>query len=88
LQQWYRRSAEGGYFRGQYNWASVLLKGQREDEAVVWLERAAGAGTATVREAIFKLATSAIGGRALAALAGRLRTAGLGGAEGCPQPVD
>jgi TPR repeat protein len=69
---WYRRSAEGGYFRGQYNWASILLQCQREDEAVVWLERAARGGTAAMREAVFKLATSA----------------GLAPAGGYAQPVD
>ena len=31
--EWYRRSAEGGYFRGQYNWASLLLKAGRYEEA-------------------------------------------------------
>ncbi len=40
---WYRRSAEGGYFRGQYNWASMLLKAGRFDEAAAWFERAARA---------------------------------------------
>ncbi|HEX4376277.1 MAG TPA: tetratricopeptide repeat protein [Steroidobacteraceae bacterium] len=52
---WYRRSAEAGYFRGQYNWASILLRCGREDEARVWLERAAQGGTASVRHAVMKL---------------------------------
>jgi hypothetical protein len=38
---WYQRSAQGGYFRGQYNWATLLLQQQRMDEAAVWFERAA-----------------------------------------------
>ncbi|MEJ0005175.1 MAG: hypothetical protein WDM77_01970 [Steroidobacteraceae bacterium] len=69
---WYRRSAEGGYCRGQYNWASVLLTSKREDEAVVWLDRAAQGGTAAVRAAVLKLATAAARGSALGALAQRL----------------
>jgi TPR repeat protein len=84
--QWYRRSAEGGYFRGQYNWASVLLMRQCVDEAVVWLERAAHSGTAAVRAAVFSVAASATDVSAMAALAGRLRAAGFG--PGCPQAVD
>jgi TPR repeat protein len=27
--RWYRRSAEAGYFRGQYNWATLLLSENR-----------------------------------------------------------
>jgi uncharacterized protein len=76
--EWYRQSAEGGYFRGQYNWASILLKRQCEEEATVWLERAAGGGTAQVREAILTLASAAAEGSALATLAARLRTNGAG----------
>jgi uncharacterized protein len=70
---WYRRSAEGGYFRGQYNWASVLLRCGREQEAAVWFERAADGGSAGVREAIVKLAASCTSESALALLAARLR---------------
>ena len=46
---WYRRSAEAGYFRGQYNWASLLREAGRIDEAVVWFERAAAGGNQSVR---------------------------------------
>jgi TPR repeat protein len=52
---WYRRSAEAGYFRGQYNWASMLLKAGRFEEAAAWFERAAAGGTAAVRRAVAEL---------------------------------
>ena len=32
--------AEGGYFRGQYNHASLLIAAGRRDEAVVWFAQA------------------------------------------------
>jgi uncharacterized protein len=69
---WYRRSAEAGYFRGQYNWASLLLKWRRDEEAAFWFDRAAHEGTAAVREAVLKVATSCAGSSALATLAERL----------------
>jgi uncharacterized protein len=37
---WYRASAEAGYFRGQYNYASVLMSLGRRAEAVIWLRHA------------------------------------------------
>jgi TPR repeat protein len=37
---WYRRSAEGGYFRGQYNHASILVAEGRRDEGRAWLQAA------------------------------------------------
>ena len=49
---WYRRSAEGGYFRGQYNWATLLLRRGYAAEAAYWFERAATGGSAGVREAV------------------------------------
>ncbi len=55
---WYRRSAEAGYFRGQYNWASVLVRCGCSDEAVPWLEKAMVAGTLAVREAARQLLAS------------------------------
>lgn len=42
---WYRRSAEGGDFRGQCSYASVLVQAGRVDEAVDWLRRAARTAT-------------------------------------------
>jgi uncharacterized protein len=70
---WYRRSAQAGYFRGQYNWASILLKCDRATEAALWFERAATEGTAAVRRAVFQVAASAAGSSPLAELASRLR---------------
>jgi TPR repeat protein len=52
---WYQRSAEAGYFRGQYNWATMLLTAGRKDEAAKWLERAASGGTADIRNAVRRL---------------------------------
>ena len=57
--QWYRRSAEGGYFRGQYNWATLLIKQRRFDEAALWFERAATGGSAAVRQAVLDAITAA-----------------------------
>lgn len=37
---WYRASAQAGYFRGQYNYASVLMSLGRRAEAVIWLRHA------------------------------------------------
>ena len=37
---WYRRAAEAGDFRGQYNLASVLASGGDLDGAEAWLYRA------------------------------------------------
>jgi TPR repeat protein len=42
---WYRRAAEGGDFRGQYNLASLLVQSGRVAEAVPWFERAGAAGS-------------------------------------------
>jgi len=55
---WYRRSAEGGYFRGQYNWATLLLETGRIDEAANWFEQAALGGTPAVRQAVQTVAQS------------------------------
>ena len=37
---WYRRSAEAGYFRGAFNFASILAVYGWDDDAVRWFERA------------------------------------------------
>jgi len=42
---WYRRAAEAGDFRGQYNLASLLAQSGRVAEAVPWFERAGAAGS-------------------------------------------
>lgn len=41
---WYRRSAEGGDFRGQFSYAAVLADAGRVGEAVEWLQRALAGG--------------------------------------------
>jgi hypothetical protein len=46
---WYQRSAAAGYFRGQYNWATVLFERRCFGEAMVWFERAANGGPASMR---------------------------------------
>src|SRR5262249_49643980 len=42
---WYRLAAEGGDFRGQYNFGTMLIALDRISEAAVWLERAVRNGT-------------------------------------------
>ena len=42
--EWYRRSAEGGDFRGQFSYAAVLADAGRIDEAVDWLQQALAGG--------------------------------------------
>jgi TPR repeat protein len=37
---WYRRSAEEGYFRGQFNYATLLANEGEIDLALVWFEKA------------------------------------------------
>jgi TPR repeat protein len=69
--RWYRRAAERGYFRGQYNWATVLLHAGRVDEAVIWFECAAGGGTFDVCRAVIE-ATRGCSAPAARRLAARL----------------
>jgi hypothetical protein len=40
---WYRRSAEGGYYRGQLNHAAVLAERGLKQEAAEWIRNAAEA---------------------------------------------
>jgi len=42
---WYRRSAEGGDYRGQYNWGSCLARQNRLAEAAIWFRLAAATAT-------------------------------------------
>jgi TPR repeat protein len=49
---WYRASAEGGYFRGQYNWATVLVAEGKTSEAALWFARAAQGGPPEIQRAI------------------------------------
>ena len=41
---WYRRSADGGDFRGQFSYAAVLADEGHIDEALVWLRKALAGG--------------------------------------------
>ncbi len=41
---WYRRSAEGGDFRGQFSYAAVLADRGQIDAALVWLRKALAGG--------------------------------------------
>jgi TPR repeat protein len=54
--RWYRRAAEAGYFRGQYNYATWLVREGRADAARGWFDAAlAGAppdSRATMAEAV------------------------------------
>ena len=55
----YKRAAESGDFRGQANYASILLQAGRIDEAVDWLERALPHGSpAFIAHIIPELAAS------------------------------
>ncbi len=42
---WYRRAAEAGDFRGQANYASILLQAGQVEQAVHWLRRALAHGS-------------------------------------------
>jgi len=46
---WYRRSAESGYFRGQFNHASALLEQKQAAQAAEWFRRAALGGGPDIR---------------------------------------
>ncbi|MCY1452976.1 hypothetical protein D9M71_699420 [compost metagenome] len=41
---WYRRSATGGDFRGQFSYAAVLADEGNVEEALVWLRKALAGG--------------------------------------------
>ncbi|MNN06731.1 Sel1 repeat protein [compost metagenome] len=44
--EWYRRSAEGGDFRGQFSYGACLFEQGQPDQALVWLHRAMTGGNA------------------------------------------
>ena len=48
---WYRRSAEAGYFRAQFNHATLLAAEGRVDDAIGWFERALAGAPADGRAA-------------------------------------
>jgi TPR repeat protein len=78
---WYRCSAQAGYFRGQYNWATVLLKAGELEDAALWFERAATGGNSGVRHAVSalvkELVTRGGAGDAFQTLATRLNASAL-----------
>jgi len=88
--RWYRSSAQAGYFRGQFNWATLLLGAGRRDEAAAWFERAAAGGTpSVVRSIIDALARAGAcpaGGSKLDRLYDRLACE-VGGDAACDAPV-
>ena len=49
---WYRRSAEAGDFRGQFNYASKLAEQGKEIEAAAWLRQCASTATPGFRNKI------------------------------------
>jgi uncharacterized protein len=49
---WYRESAQCGYFRGQFNYALVLAQCGQGAAAADWFWKAAQSGDAAIREAI------------------------------------
>ena len=51
----YRQSAQAGYFRGQYNYATLLLSAGRRADAVAWFNRAASGGPPALRVRIAAL---------------------------------
>jgi TPR repeat protein len=60
----YRRAAEGGDFRGQFNHARRLFEAGRPEEARPWLERARGAASPEFLATMERwLAASPFGGR-------------------------
>jgi uncharacterized protein len=42
---WHRRAAEGGYFRAQFNFATLLAGEGRMDEALDWFDQACRGAT-------------------------------------------
>jgi TPR repeat protein len=51
----YRQSAEAGYFRGQYNYATILLATGRSADALKWFGRAAANGPPALRVRIAEM---------------------------------
>jgi hypothetical protein len=52
--EWYRRSAETGYFRAQFNYAVLLAEQGAVDAAAEWFAKAAASGDAGILRAIEK----------------------------------
>jgi hypothetical protein len=56
---WYRRSAETGYFRAQFNYAVLLVEGGAAEAAAEWFTKAAASQDGGILRAIKKLLTGA-----------------------------
>ncbi|MDT7515276.1 tetratricopeptide repeat protein [Rhodoferax mekongensis] len=49
---WFRKGAEGGDFRGQFNYASMLAERGRQEEAMFWLEKVPLTATAAYKRLV------------------------------------
>jgi hypothetical protein len=65
--EWYRRSAESGYFRAQFNYAVLLAQLGEGVAAAEWFSKALAAGDSGVRKAVLRVLAGA-GDPALVAL--------------------
>ncbi len=77
---WYRRSAEGGDYRGQHNYATALCAMGREEEAYDWWDKAVIDATSDILLAMQRQLATHQTGRAVTILdrvAARLRDLGL-----------
>jgi uncharacterized protein len=54
-QGWYRRSAEGGYFRGAYNYATMLAQTGCAAGARMWIDRAIATAPEPTRQTMIAL---------------------------------
>ena len=70
--EWYRRSAESGYFRAQFNYAVLLAELGDGAAAADWFSKALSSGDAGIQQAIARVLAGAADG-ALMALRERLR---------------
>ncbi len=52
--EWYRRSAETGYFRAQFNYAVLLAELGKSAAAAEWFLKALASGDAAIRQAILQ----------------------------------
>jgi len=52
---WYERSAETGYFRGQFNHAVALIERGCDNDAWIWLDRAYRSGDDDIRRHVDKI---------------------------------
>jgi hypothetical protein len=53
--EWYRRSAETGYFRAQFNYGVLLAQLGDGEAAAGWFSKALAAGDSGVRQAVLRV---------------------------------